>query len=95
MREANHNGVINLVNQNELSKDSDSLPQTSIVFRAFQKAPKTMLMVSAETGILRANICRYVANWCQENKIRVVKTGLCKISNRRANYLSTNPMNFN
>jgi len=32
--------------------------QMKKVFTAFYSQPKTMLMVSVETGILRANICR-------------------------------------
>ena len=42
--------------------------QMKRVFAALYKQPKTMLMVSIETGILRANICRYVAEWGKENR---------------------------
>ena len=34
--------------------------QIKRVFAALYRQPKTMLMVSIETGILRANICRKV-----------------------------------
>lgn len=40
--------------------------QYQIVYQSFKECPKTMLDVSLETGILRANICRYVAD--MENK---------------------------
>jgi len=37
-----------------------------------------MLMASKETGILRANICRYVATLRESDKIAEVKKSLCK-----------------
>ncbi len=60
-------------------------------FIAFFRHPKTMLMVSIETGILRADLCRYVARWRQQGRITIVKQGLCRISKHRAGYYSTNP----
>ena len=58
--------------------------------KAFGNAPKTMLQVSLETGILRANICRYVATMRKEGHISLIYKGLCPISNCRAGfYLST------
>jgi hypothetical protein len=68
--------------------------QMVIVFKAFYEHPKTMLMVSVETGILRANICRYVANWRNLHKIEPVKNGRCTITRHDANYLTTNPSFF-
>lgn len=65
--------------------------QMEIVFEAFRQEPKTMLQVSAETGIMRANITRYVAKWRKRNKIAEVKKGTCPISNHRAAFLSTDP----
>lgn len=56
--------------------------------------PKTMLMVSIETGILRANICRYVAEWEKENRICIVRKGICQISKHRAGFYITNPELF-
>ncbi len=47
-------------------KDMDFRTQYQIVYQSFKECPKTMLDVSLETGILRANICRYVAD--MENK---------------------------
>lgn len=60
------------------------------VFAALDKHPKTMLMVSIETGILRANICRYVAEWEKENRIKLVRKSICSISKRRAGFYTTN-----
>jgi hypothetical protein len=50
----------------DIDKDSDLRTQYKIVYQSFKERPKTMLDVSLETGILRANICRYVAD--MENK---------------------------
>ena len=60
-------------------------------FAALYRQPKTMLMVSIETGILRANICRYVAEWEKENRICIVRKGICPISKHRAGFYTTNP----
>ena len=65
--------------------------QEKRVFKAFQSHPKTMLMVSVETGILRANICRYVAGWKRESRIGIATFGLCAISKHRAGFYTTNP----
>lgn len=70
------------------------LNQINRVYKAFYSAPKTMLMVSNETGILRANVCRYVRAFRQSDKIAEVKKGLCKISKHRAGFLTTNPDQF-
>ena len=65
--------------------------QMQRVFTAFLRHPKTMLAVSIETGILRANICRYVAEWEKENRICIVRKGICPISKHRAGLYTTNP----
>lgn len=76
-------------------KDKKISGQKTKVFNAFSTQPKTMLMVSVETGVLRANICRYVADWREQNKIQEVRKGLCRITKHRAGYLTTNPTLFN
>ena len=63
--------------------------QMKRAFAALYRQPKTMLMVSIETGILRANICRYVAKWQKSNSIHLLKQGLCKVSKHRAGYYTT------
>jgi len=68
--------------------------QMKRVFEALNGQPKTMLMVSIETGILRANICRYVAEWEKQNRIRIVWKGICPISKHRAGFYTTNPELF-
>ena len=74
---------------NRQGKDKHFEVQMKRVFAAFKRKPSTMLMVSFETGILRANICRYVAKWQKCNSIHLLKQGLCKISKHRAGYYTT------
>ena len=74
---------------NRQSEDKHFEVQIKRVFEAFKRKPSTMLMVSIETGILRANICRYVAEWQKSNSIHLLKQGLCKVSKHRAGYYST------
>ena len=75
-------------------KDKHFQAQMQRVFTAFLRHPKTMLAVSIETGILRANICRYVAKWEKENRICIVRKGICPISKHRAGFYTTNPELF-
>ncbi|MDR3140797.1 MAG: hypothetical protein LBU37_03600 [Tannerellaceae bacterium] len=51
---------------NQYDKDNSFRSQYQRVYQSFKERPKTMLEVSIETGILRANICRYIAD--MENK---------------------------
>ena len=70
-------------------KDKHFEVQMKRVFEAFKRQPSTMLMVSIETGILRANICRYVAKWQKGNSIHLLKQGLCKVSKHSAGHYTT------
>ncbi len=73
------------------SKNTHFEAQIERVFAALYGQPKTMLMVSIETGILRANICRFVAEWKKENRIYKFQQGICPISKHRAGFYTTNP----
>ena len=83
------NSPINFSHKRQ-GKDTHSSTQKKQVFAAFYKHPKTMLMVSIETNILRANICRYVSEFRNNDSIRFIKVGICPISKHRAGYFSTN-----
>ena len=73
-------------------KDKHFQAQMQRVFTALYKQPKTMLMVSVEKGILRANICRYVAKWKKRDCIKIVRLGICPISKSTGvQFLTTNP----
>lgn len=75
-------------------QDKHFIAQMDKVFKAFKEQPSTMLMVSIKTGILRANICRYVAKWEKQGRIAEVKNDLCKISKFPAGYYTTDPTLF-
>lgn len=75
-------------------QDTHFETQMKRVFIAFQEKPKTMLMVSFETGILRANLCRYIAKWRKRDKIAVVKKGICPITKFPAGFYTTDKSLF-
>jgi hypothetical protein len=75
-------------------KDSTKKIQTKRTFDAFREQPKTMLEVAVETGILRGNICRYVAHFRKHGKIVEVKTGACPVSHHSAAFFSSDPKYF-
>lgn len=75
-------------------QDNHFRGQMQRVFLALYKNPKTMLMVATETGILRANICRYIAEWERLNCIRIYRKGICPITKHRAGFYTTNPELF-
>lgn len=75
-------------------QDTHFIAQMDKVFKAFNERPSTMLMISIKTGILRANICRYVATWEKQGRIAEVKNDLCKISKFPAGYYTTDPKLF-
>lgn len=93
MRNNIHNGVKKSFGKGR-TKDKQIQAQMKKVFAALYRQPKTMLMVADETGILRANICRYVARWRKSKCIDVIKVGKCKITRYKANYYTTNPKLF-
>lgn len=62
---------------------------------AFMERPKTMMEVSVETGILRANICRYVAEMHRALQIQVHHYGIDPITKASGvQFLTTDPALF-
>jgi hypothetical protein len=92
--ENNHRTAPKVFSHKGQGKSTHFQAQMRRVFAALYRQPKTMLMVSIETGILRANICRYVAEWEKENRICIVRKGICPISKYRAGFYTTNPELF-
>jgi len=69
-----------------------SLPTELVeVFNAFYGIPATMRMVEVKTGVLRPNICRYVARLQKAGKIRLVRFGYCPFTGHLAGFYSTHP----
>ena len=91
--ENNHRTALKSLGK-EQGKNKHFQAQMERVFNAFYKQSKTMLMVSIETDVLRANICRYVAEWKKENRIYIVRKGICPISKHGAGFYTTNPELF-
>lgn len=90
MRNNNSDSLNNAFNGSGNGKDKKISGQERKTFQAFYSQPKTMLMVSVETGIERANICRYVATLRKQGRIFLVRNGICSISKHNAGYLTTN-----
>jgi hypothetical protein len=74
---------------NKQGKDNQFINQQQRVLKAFGQRPKTMLEVSIETGVLRANICRFIADWQREGRIQLWYKGYCSISKHRAGFYHT------
>lgn len=64
---------------------NDFIKQEKKVLAAFN-APKTMLQVSFETGVFRANICRFISHWQRDGRIVLTHFGLCPITKHKAGF---------
>ncbi len=76
------------------SKDTDSIAQYQVVYQSFMEKPKTMLDVFLETGILRANICRYVADMEDKGLIQLLYKMDDEHTKCKAGYYTTNKALF-
>ncbi len=68
--------------------------QLETVYKALKDIPKTMLQVAQETGILRANICRYIRILRKLEKVAVAKKGFCPITKHWAGFYTTDKAKF-
>jgi hypothetical protein len=75
-------------------KDNHFVTQYQIVYESFKERPKTMLKVTVETGILRANICRYIAEMKKKGFIQVIRKGYCPCTGHTAGFYSTDKALF-
>lgn len=71
-------------------KDMDFRTQHQIVYQSFKEQPKTMLDVFLETEILRANICRYVADMEDKGIIQLLYRKEDIHTRFKAGYYTTN-----
>ena len=76
------------------NKGKQFIGQYKTVYQSLREHPKTMLSVSIETGILRANICRYIAEMLDKGQAQVVRKGLCPYTRFLAGFYSTDPALF-
>lgn len=96
MRNNNSDSLNNAFNGSGNGKDKKNTAQMKTVFKAFGAFPKTMKMVSVETGIDRANICRYVGKWKKNDRIQIINFGICPITKTGGvQFLTTDPKLFN
>jgi len=79
---------------NDKGKGSDISTQYQTVYQSFKERPKTMLDVSLETGILRANICRYVANMEDKELIQLLYKTEDEHTRSKAGYYTTDKTLF-
>ncbi|MBT6685759.1 MAG: hypothetical protein HOB05_05460 [Bacteroidetes bacterium] len=78
--------------RNGKNKDNRLQAQLQVVFDTLYRKPATMLMVSVETGIMRANICRYIDTLRKQNNIYLIRKGICPISKySKVGFYTTNP----
>jgi hypothetical protein len=70
-------------------KDTPFASQYKTVYQSLKERPKTMLEVSIETGILRANICRYIAEMEEKGQIQLIRKGYCPYTRFTAGFYST------
>lgn len=68
--------------------------QYKIVYEFFKEEPRTMLDVSLGTGIMRANVCRYVDNMRKAGLIQCVNVGKDKHTGHKAGYYTTDKALF-
>jgi len=71
------------------AKDTHFVTQYKTVFQSFKERPKTMLEVSIETGILRANICRYIRTMRKSEQMQVIRKGFFPITKHIAGFITT------
>jgi hypothetical protein len=75
-------------------KDNHFVSQYKTVYQSFKERPKTMLQVCIETGILRANICRYIAEMEEKGHIQIIRKGYCPYTHFVAGFYSTDEALF-
>jgi hypothetical protein len=85
MQQENHSIKSKFKKNNELIR----------TLEAFHNTPATMRMVEVTTGILRPNICRYVARLLKEGRIRLVKFSYCPHTHHIAGFYSSNTEHYN
>jgi len=75
-------------------KDSTKKAQMRRFFECLKERPKTTAMAADETGIMRANLTRYVATFEKKGIITTVEKKKCEYTGHLAKYYSTDPAYF-
>lgn len=61
------------------------------VFESLRKAPKTRLQVAIELDILRGNVCYFIRDFRQVERVAVYKKGKDPVTGHEAEFLTTDP----
>lgn len=77
-----------------ISLDHNRRTEIIRTYDAFFRIPATMRMVEVQTGILRPNICRYVARLVREGKIKLIRYGYCPHTKHLAGFYSSDTCRF-
>jgi len=73
---------------------NSSIAQLKRVQVALLEAPATRRMLSEKLSIYSGTMCFIIDQLKKANRCQVVKTTNCKVSNRKAEYLTCNPEQF-
>lgn len=73
---------------------NSSIAQLKRVQAALIEAPATRRMLSVMLSIYPGTMCFIIDQLKKANRCQVVKTTNCKVSNRKAEYLTCNPEQF-
>lgn len=68
------------------AQDKQIRTQKEIVFNSIASEAKTMLMIFIDTGIVRANTCRYINELQDEGRVKLAYKTFCKATGYRAGY---------
>ncbi len=74
----------------EQSKDTYFVNQTKVYFQYLQNHIATNSMASKALNIPQKNLCRYKRELQDAGLLFEVSKGICKLTNFRATYLTTN-----
>lgn len=61
-------------------QDKGFISQKKRVFKAFSMFPMTMKMAELVSGVDRANICRFIAEWRENGRVCKIKTSICPVT---------------
>ena len=90
MRTDHSNSLIRVHFDNKLYKNKAFHNQIKKVKQSFSTEPKTIHMVSNETGVSWDNVYQSVCLLRKSNQIAIAKFDICEVSKRRSTYLTTN-----
>lgn len=80
--------------QKEPAKATVHTTQLQTIFAYLESHTATASMVTAATGVVQKNICRYKRDLEKAGRLAEVRKAPCKITGRLAWYLTTNPKLF-